>query len=181
VEAYGIGQMCIGEEMLANLTPNEMMTLGIAAYAALLSTFVFGWDAYKWLSQGPKIRCYAQIGMKIVGTGRIDPKTYVSITAVNYGDRPTTITNMGFLYYDNWFNAYIYHRRTKAGFIVAMPSQAQVIPYRFEPGAQWIGMADQDAQVDKMIQEGYLFAVLYCSTVGKGVRFRLKRKEHISA
>lgn len=39
-------------------------------------------------------------------------------------------------------------------------------------------MANQDADVDKMIQEGYLFAVLYCSTIGKGIRFRLKRKEH---
>lgn len=160
-----------------DLTPKDMMTLAIAAYAAILSTFVFGWDAYKWLNQGPKIRGYAQTGMKIVGTGRIDPKTYVTITAVNHGDRPTTITNMGFLYYDNWFQAYI-RRKPSQAFVVSTPSQAQVIPYRFEPGAQWIGMADQDANIDKMIQEGYLFAVLYCSTVGKGIRFRLKRKEH---
>lgn len=39
-------------------------------------------------------------------------------------------------------------------------------------------MANQDESIDKMIQDGYLFAVLYCSTVGKGIRFRLRRKEH---
>jgi hypothetical protein len=103
----------------------------------------------------------------------------VTITAVNHGDRPTTITNMGFLYYDSWFKAYIRRRHTQ-GFIVTTPSQSQAIPYTFEPGAQWIGMANQDANVDKLIQEGYLFAVLYCSTVGKGIRFRLTRKEHMT-
>ena len=160
------------------LTPKEMLTLGIAAYAAIVATFVFGWDAYKWLNQSAKIKGYAQSGMKIVGTGGMDPNTYVTVTAVNHGDRPTTITNLGFLYYDSWFKAYILRRRPTKSFVIAMPSQAQVIPYRFEPGAQWLGMADQDSNIDTMIQEGYLFAVVYCSTVGKGIRFRLARKAH---
>jgi len=29
---------------------NETLTLAIAAYAALVSTFVLGWVAYKWLA-----------------------------------------------------------------------------------------------------------------------------------
>jgi hypothetical protein len=160
------------------LTLNETLTLGIAAYAAVVSTFVFGWDAYKWLNQGPKVRIFAQTGMKIVGGGQIDPKTYVSVTAVNYGDRATTITNMGFLYYKNWYTAYIGRARSDKAFVITTPSQAQVIPYRFEAGAQWIGMADQTVDVDHMIREGYLFVLLYCSTAGRGIRVRLSRKEH---
>jgi hypothetical protein len=39
-------------------------------------------------------------------------------------------------------------------------------------------MADQTEDVDQMIREGYLFALLYCSTAGKGIRARLTRKEH---
>jgi hypothetical protein len=116
--------------------------------------------------------------MKIVGAGEIDPKTYVSVTAVNYGDRATTITNMGFLYYKSWFRAYLRRTRPDLAFIVTMPSQAQVLPYRFEAGAQWIGMADQDEDVDQMIRKGYLFVLLYCSTAGKGIRVHLTRKEH---
>lgn len=162
---------------MSELTVNETLTLIIAAYAAIISTFILGWDAYKWLNEGPKIRIKAQTGMKIVGGGQIDPKTYVSVTAVNYGDRATTITNMGFLYYTTWFKAYL-HNRSDQGFIITTPSQAQILPYRFEPGAQWIGMANQDDGVDRMISEGYLFVLLYCSTSGKGIRVRLNRKEH---
>lgn len=163
------------------LTLNEELTLAIAAYAAVVSTFVLGWDAYKWLNQGPKVRIYAQTGMKVVGGPIPDPKTYVTVTATNYGDRATTITNLGFLYYKSWWRAYMpFVRKSERAFIITTPSQAQVIPYRFEPGAQWMGMADQDASIDEMIQEGRLFAVLYCSTVGEGIRYRLTRKEHTS-
>ena len=160
------------------LTLNEMLTLAIATYAAVISTFVFGWDAYKWLNEGPKVRITAHTGMKIVGGGRIDPKTYVSVTAVNYGDRATTITNMGFLYYRTWFKAHLRRNRAEQAFIITTPSQAQVLPYRFEADAQWIGMADQTDDVDQMIRDGYLFVLVYCSTAGKGIRCRLTRREH---
>jgi hypothetical protein len=163
------------------LTLNEELTLAIAAYAAVVSTFVLGWDAYKWLNQGPKVRIYAQTGMKVVGGPIPDSKTYVTVTATNYGDRATTITNLGFLYYKTWWRAYVpFFRKAESAFVITTPSQAQVIPYRFEPGAQWLGMADQDADIDKMIEGGYLFAVLYCSTIGRGIRFRLNRKDHMS-
>ncbi|TAK49438.1 MAG: hypothetical protein EPO27_05315 [Betaproteobacteria bacterium] len=163
---------------MLNMTPNEMLTLGIAAYAAIISTFVFGWDAYKWLNQGPKVKGYAQTGMKVMGGAQPDPKTYVSITAVNHGDRATTITNLGFLYYEYWWKAYVRRNRPDQAFIIPQPSEAQRLPYRFDSGAQWIGLAPQDEDVDQMIRQGYLFAVLYCSTVGSGIRFRLKPKEH---
>lgn len=163
--------------MLA-LSLNQILTLAIAAYAAAVSTFVLGWDAYKWLNQGPKLKVEVQTGMKIIGGGQIDPKTYVSAIVVNYGDRATTLTNMGFLYYKSWFKAYLRRNRADEAFIVTTPSQTQVLPYRFEAGAQWIGMADQDEKVDRMIREGYIFAVIYSSTSGKGVRRLLSRKEH---
>ena len=165
---------------MLELTLNESLTLGIAAYAAVVATFVLGWDAYKWLNQGPKVKISAQTGMKIIGGGQIDPKTYVSVTAINFGDRATTITNMGFLYYKSWFKAFFWRGNADQAFVITTPSQAQVLPYRFEAGAQWIGMATQDESVDRMISEGYLFVLIYCSTAGKGVRVLLKRKEHSS-
>lgn len=160
------------------LTLNESMTLAIAAYAAIVSTFVLGWDAFKWLNQGPRVKLSAQTGMKMVGGLQIDPMTYVSVTAVNCGDRATTITNMGFLYYKSWFKAYFWRNGADQAFIIATPSQAQTLPYRFEAGAQWIGMANQDGDVDRMIRDGYLFVLVYCSTSGKGIRKHLTRKAH---
>jgi hypothetical protein len=53
---------------------NEIWTLAIAAYAAVVSTFVLGWDAYKWLASGPKIDLSASTGMQIVGGPVRDPE-----------------------------------------------------------------------------------------------------------
>lgn len=165
---------------MSGLSLNETLTLTIAAYAAVVATFVLGWDAYKWLNEGPDVCIDATTGMKIMGDPVPDPKTYISVVAVNKGDRATTITNLGFLYYKSWCKAYLHRKRVDAAYIIPGPSQAQQLPYRFEAGDQWIGMCDQDEDVDKMIQEGYLFVVLYCSTSGKGIRHRLKRKEHMT-
>lgn len=154
--------------------PNEIMTLGIAAYAAVISTFVLGWDAYKWLASGAKIDIYASTGMKIIGGGIEDPKTYITVTAFNVGDRPTTITNLGGMYFDSWWRAYITRRKPNEAFIISQPSQAQRIPYRFDVGDQWIGMADQTEDIVEKAKNGYLFLILYTSNGGRGHWTRVK-------
>lgn len=160
------------------LSLNETLTLTIAAYAAVVSTFILGWDAYKWLNEGPDVRIDATTGMKLIGSPLPDPATYISVKAVNVGDRATTITNLGYLYYKSWWKAYLRKKSYDATFIIPRPSEAQRLPYKFEVGDQWLGICVQDEDVDKMIQEGYLFVVLYCSTSRKGVRYLLNRKEH---
>lgn len=155
------------------MTTNELLTLGIATYAAIISTFVLGWDVYKWLDSGPKVRMTATAGMKIVGNGDVGPNTYVGVTAYNLGDRATTITNLGFIFYDSWVKAVFRRKRPDKAFIITVPSQAQVIPYRFEPGAQWMGTDIQDGNVCDMARRGYLYAVLYHSHGGNGVRCRV--------
>jgi predicted MPP superfamily phosphohydrolase len=115
--------------------------------------------------------------MQIVGGLQRDPNTYISVTAVNLGDRATTITNLGFLYYRSWLKAKLRWNKPDRAFIIASPSQAQVIPYRFEPGAKWIGLAHQDDDVMQMIKEGYLFVVLYHSHGGEGIRHRVTLKQ----
>ena len=152
---------------------NELLTLGIAAYAAVISTFVLGWDAYKWLASGAKIDLSASSGMKIIGGQVPDPKTYISVTALNVGDRPTTITNLGGMYFESWWRAYITRRKPEEAFIVTEPSQAQRIPFRFEVGAQWIGLAEQSDDIVQKAREGYLFLILYTASGGRGQRVRV--------
>lgn len=160
-----------------NFNANELWTLGIAAYAALVSTFVLGWDAYKWLASGPKLDLSVSTGMKIFGGAVPDPKTYISVTAWNVGDRPTTITNLGGMYFDTWWSAYIRRRRAAQAFIVNEPSQGQRIPYRFEVGDQWIGLAEQSEDIVSMARDGYLFFILYTANGGRGRRVRVKWME----
>ncbi|MFD2274603.1 hypothetical protein ACFS07_35480 [Undibacterium arcticum] len=160
------------------MTTNELWTLGIAGYAAVVSMFVLGWDAYKWLDSGPKVRLTASTGMKngwrwsdrsekhmcplppsTSATELRRSRTLVSCTTA-HGSRQKFRQN-----------------KPDKAFIISGPSQVQVIPYRFEAGAQWIGLADQGDDVVKLIRDGCLFVVLYHSHGGKGVRHRLNVKE----
>lgn len=156
-----------------NFNPNELWTLAIAAYAAVISTFVLGWDAYKWLASGAKIDVSASAGMKIIGGEIEDPNTYVSITAYNVGDRPTTIINLGGMYFDSWWRAYVTKRKPKEAFIITIPSQTQPLPFRFDVGAQWIGMAEQTNDILQKAKNGYLFFILYTAESGRGHRVRI--------
>lgn len=160
---------------------NEILTLGLAAYAAVISTFVLGWDAYKWLASGAKIDISASSGMSILGGPVPDSKTYISITAWNVGDQPTTITNLGGMYFDSWWRAYVTRRKPTEAFIVTEPSQGQRIPYRFDVGDQWIGLADQTDDIVQKARNGYLFLILYTARGGRGNRVRVTIKEKKSS
>jgi hypothetical protein len=173
--------MTIATTSSYTFNPNELLTLGIAAYAAIISTFVLGWDAYKWLASGAKIDLTVSTGMKIIGGSTPDPKTYLSITARNIGDQPTTITNLGGMYFESWWRAYVTRRKCSEAFIVAEPSQSQRIPYRFEVGDQWIGLADQTDDIIQNAKSGYLFFILSTARGGRGHRVRVKVRQKHSA
>jgi len=105
------------------LTTSDLWTLGIAAYAAVVSTFVLGWDAYKWLVSGPKIELYAQTGMQIIGGPEPADKSFVTVIASNVGDRPTTITNLGGMYFTSWWAAYVRRRKPTRAFVITTRPQ----------------------------------------------------------
>ena len=115
--------------------------------------------------------------MKKLGGPMPDPKTYVSITASNVGDQPTTITNLGGMYFDSWWRAYVVRRKATEAFIITEPSQGQRLPYRFEVGDQWIGLADQTDDIVQMAKDGYLFLILYTTGSGRGHRVRVRVQE----
>lgn len=163
-----------------HVSTNDFWTIGIAAYAAIVSTFVLGWDAYKWLASGAKIDIRASLNMKIIGGVSPDDNTYVSITSYNVGDRPTTITNLGGMHFDSCWHAYVTKRKPKTAFIISQPSESQRIPYRFEVGDQWMGLAEQTDDILEMANQGYLFFILYTAQSGRGHRVRIRQKEKSS-
>ena len=161
----------------STLSTSELLTLAIATYAAVISTFVLGWDAYKWLAAGARIEVSASGNMQLIGGGHVrDGSLHIVVTATNAGDRPTTITNLGGMYFESWWGAYVRRRKATKAFIVGTPSEVQRIPYRFEVGDQWTGLADQTKEVEDMARNGYLFLILYTTGKGPGHRVRLKIK-----
>ncbi|WP_018416350.1 hypothetical protein [Teredinibacter turnerae] len=155
---------------------SDIWTISIAAYAAIISTFVLGWDAYKWIASGAKLNVSVTMDMIIIGGLSEDKNTYISVLSQNVGDRPTTITNLGGMYYKSWWNAYLRRGKPDVAFIINSPSENQRIPYRFEVGDQWMGMAEQTEGLSKKAREGYLFFILYtaCNRRGHRVRAQLK-------
>lgn len=165
----------------SSFTANELWTLWIAAYAAVVSTFVLGWDAYKWLASGARLNLSASMNMKVLGGMLNDEKDYISVTAMNVGDRPTTITNLGILYFESGWRTRLLRRKADKAFIITSPSETQPIPYRFDVGAQWIGLAEQNDDIVQMARDGYLYFVLYTATNGHGQRVRLKYRAKVTA
>jgi len=73
----------------------------VAWWGAILSTIVFLWDIYKHRTAGPKLRFTVQTGMGTIHMPMYDGKTVMIANVTNYGDRPTTISGLSYVYYEN--------------------------------------------------------------------------------
>ncbi|GEA11140.1 hypothetical protein KUL49_15150 [Alteromonas sp. KUL49] len=119
------------------------------------------------------------MNMKVFGGLEKDENTYVSVIAQNVGDRPTTITNLGGMFYESWWKAYLFRNRPDEAFVVQAPSDSQPIPHRFDIGTQWMGTFPQRNEIEEQAKNGYLFLILYtaCNGSGKRVRVTFKREK----
>jgi len=151
---------------------NISWTLVIAAWGAILSTVVFLWDIYKWRTAGPRLRFSVTANMKRVDMDRPGDKgeTIIAVKATNYGDRPTTITNIGYLYYRDrrWIP-----REPDKKVILTNPKWPQRPPFELKPGSRWMVSLDQTAEIEQMSREGKLFFLLFHSHTEKPVKRRL--------
>lgn len=133
----------------------------VAWWGAILATVVLAWDIYKWRTAGPKLRTTVQTGMQSINMPQYDGKTLITVNVSNYGDRPTTITNLGYLYFPNYWRRFR-HWPEKA-FVIPNPSDTQRLPFELKQGSLWSGIAIQDTEIAKMAKEGLLYCVLHHS------------------
>ena len=151
----------------------------VAWWGAILATVVFLWDIYKWKTAGAKLRVTVQPNMKTINIPQYEGKTVISANVVNYGDRPTTIKNLGYLWFKNSWNRI--RRRPDKAFIIPNPSEAHKLPYELKQGNLWTGLAIQDKDVETMARDGLLYCVLYHTHNEKPVYRRLRIPEKKSA
>ncbi len=101
------------------------ITLVIAVYGAALSTLNF-------LRAGPKLRLNVRPGMVLVPSD--DKRTFIQTEVTNFGDRPTTLTNIGIRYFEKpWSWEHLRNRATKAA-VLNDPNPAQRFPFELKPG-----------------------------------------------
>ena len=151
------------------MTTVEFYTVATAVYAAVVATAVAVWDVVKWKMQGPNLEIEVQSGMKLYGGGATDEREFIVMRVTNRGDRPTTITNMGYLQYRDDFVARWDRNSNTFAAIVPNPSDAQPLPFVLAPGVQWVGMGVQDAELSQMAKSGCLMCAVYHSHTNKPI------------
>ena len=151
----------------------------VAWWGAILSTIVFAWDIVKWRLSGPRLRFTVSGNMKTINIPEYEGKTLISAEVINYGDQPTTVTNMGFVYYGSRWN--LFRNRPTTAFFIANPSLSQRIPFELKQGnPPWIGFAEQTDDVGKMAREGYLICHVYHTHSRRPLRRRVVINHHLS-
>jgi hypothetical protein len=145
----------------------------VAWWGAILSTIVFGWDIYKYRTAGPKLRFTVQPDMKTINVPTYEGKTVMMARVTNYGDRPTTITNLCYEYFEK--------KRKKIpdkAAVILTPSVERPLPFELKAGGVWNGVAVQDAEVKEWATTGILEMILYHSHSEKPIRQRIVIKKN---
>jgi hypothetical protein len=97
---------------------------------------------------------------------------YISVRVRNTGTAATTITNLCLVTYDTWWA----RKRGKwsSGGVIKEPSPGQRIPFKLEIGAEWMGLAAQNDELDRKIATGNLWCEVYHSWSTQPVRARVQ-------
>jgi hypothetical protein len=148
-----------------------LTTTLVAWWGATLSTVVFIWDIIKWRKAGPKLRFSVRTGMRTLNVSAFDGRTLISLEATNFGDRPTTITNICYVYFPNRWA--LLRNRAPGGWVANQPSPAQPLPFELKPGTVWMGFTDQTPDFEEKARAGYLMCDLYHSHTPKPIRRRV--------
>jgi hypothetical protein len=146
----------------------------VAWWGAVLSTIVFLWDIYKYRKAGPRLRFCVRGGVALVPSD--DKRTFVSSEATNYGDRPTTITNLCVAYFKKPLSLARLRNRATINMVVKNPVGGPPLPFKLEPGGNWLGLAEQTPKLEEMGREGLLYFDLYHSHRTGPVRQRVRFK-----
>ena len=99
------------------------------------------------------------------GLQNLGEKDYVVVEAVNKGSKKTTITHLIGCHYSSLVKRLL--KKQSTAFFVPDTGLAQPLPHVLEPGERWLGIIEQNENLEKMARQGYL----YC-----GINHALKTK-----
>ncbi len=126
-----------------------------AWWGAIIATLTLVWNIVVAIRSGARIKVRANPNMKVYPTQPITgDKSYISVTAVNHGTSPTTITHFCGFYAHSFWDLM---RGKKQQFVVPThPALGKTVPYVLAPGDQWSSLADQDYMLEKA-KGGFLY------------------------
>ena len=143
----------------------------LAWIGALTGTAALLWDFYKWKASGPKLKVTVVPHMSIYTCGRPESEdTYLLIKVANTGTRKTTITTLGFVYYQSRLKRILKKPSKRA--IVPDPKPGE-LPHVLDAGEEWSGLAIQNDIVEEQARRGYLYCCVFHSLGNKPVNKRV--------
>jgi len=146
-----------------------------AWWGAVIATFVFIWDIYKWKHSGPTINVFASPNMQAIGNfpNHEGDKDYISITVTNTGNRKTTITHLVIFYYKYKPILSKILKKKARTFFVPTPSFSPPLPHILEPGERWLCGIEQNNELEELSRNGLLYCGIYHSGSRKPVMQRV--------
>jgi hypothetical protein len=151
----------------------------VAWWGAMLSSVVFAWDIWKYRHAGPRLRFEVRAGMETFNMPQYNGETLIVANVTNYGERPTTITNLACFYFEKRWRAIRGMKPDKVS-IVVTPSSAQPLPHELKAGAIWTGFAVQEPEIERRAKSGFLYIVLYHSHSKRPIRRRVVIQDSVS-
>jgi hypothetical protein len=172
------------------LERTDPVTRWLAVFGAIVSASAMGWNIVEYALSGPRLRLEVLPDMALAGPGLTQAQreaTHVSFRATNRGARPTTLYTYCFLWFETGWDDFYWRCREILGFapaarrdssaqaFVVSPATTQPLPHLLNPGAIWMGRADQDADADRLMSTGRLYGYIYHSG-GRPARARIRRR-----
>lgn len=154
-----------------NINARFSLTDVAAWWGAVVATALFIWDIIKWIISGPKIIFTVWPNQIVMGDPVREGKTYINANVINRGTQPTTLRNLGLLFYKTRWRKFK-HKADQA-MIITNPNMHFPIPYLLEPGKVWNGLILQNNEVENMAKEGILEVSLSCSHLKKDLLRRV--------
>ena len=155
-----------------NLSPSDLA----AWWGAVVATIVFGWDIYKWRSDGPHVALELSPNMIVIGDPAREGKKWVSVTITNTGTRPTTLKGIGLEHYANPTRRL--RGKTEMAAVFPNPNDHHPLPRMLNPGEEWRGLIPQERpdkglSLKEMANQGHLLIWASVSHKKKPIKTRL--------
>lgn len=142
-----------------------------AWWGAIVASLVFGWEIWKHVRSGPRLRITVSPNMVTAGNGVISKVQMIFVTVVNCGDQATELTHFLGVHYrtkiDMWTG------KKGRTFIIPRNGAGPEVPFRLEPGSRWTGGIEQGSMVEDFGAKGVLCCGVIDAASGKATYARM--------
>ena len=141
-----------------------------AWWGAIIATYVFIWDIYKWFHSGSKL--FVITRPLLVRTENYDDEHYINVEITNVGTSATTLKHLCVVQYNNRFS-FLLNKPLNTHFIPP-PNSLQTLPRLLEPGVMWSYRINRSILLQNQLNHGLWYCIVFDSSHKKGTYSRIK-------